>query len=162
MFVKCVTVSRNRLMGIGKPEDLLYMDIDEVFLVDMDALTRYKLSFHFYREISRFCEVTVLNMPARVQDLIDTLVSGASRVVVGRDVDSRLLSGFMQVSDSVVLSLVSRNLVDEFIRLGGGDFFSLGQTDIAFRTLYNAGPPVIREGVKNIEDFPEGAVPYLQ
>jgi len=89
--------------------------------------------------LSKYFELIVMNYPYRVSDLIDTFVSGASRVVISNDITDRLIREYLSVSDQLVMKYANNTACRVFSLLGGNMFLSNIEINMIYSTLYAYG-----------------------
>lgn len=133
---------------------------DEVMVCDLDAIRKGKFNFKLYGEISKFIEPVVVNFPTRVEDLMDSLISGASRVVLASDIEQYMLGKMLTISDGIVLPATSPE--EGFFMESGGKFLiSDSEVFTRFDLCYNVGPEMSSQKYINVNGFPETLLPYI-
>lgn len=153
--VKCITLVGHEIQGYGKSKDLLELGGDELFVVDLDGLNSGSYNFKLYYDISKFFEITVMSFPQRAADLVDSIVSGAARVVVSSKLDTRKIADFLTITDELVMNYASMGGCKTFSERGGRYFLSNRMVDLPFERVYLYGSSIDSKGYTILEGFPE-------
>ena len=137
MKIPCVVI-RDR-----KPEtsrkDLLDTGADDLFVIDFDALAGSKLNYHVYTDLAKYFEIIVLNFPTKPIEFLDTIIAGASGVVIPDYVPDRIMEEFLSYSSEVVLNDRNPEKSATFVSLGGDMFLSEHIVQSPHRTVYSYG-----------------------
>lgn len=127
---------------------------------DLDAIGRGKFNFKLYGEISKFLEPVVANFPASVEDMMDSLIAGAARVVLASDIEQYLLTRMLSISDGIVLP--ARSPLNSFFFQNGGKFLiSEREVFTRFDLCYNVGMELTSKKYINVRGFPENLLSYI-
>ncbi len=155
--MKCLTISHSRILGnIDGIDDLSRLPDEEFFVIDMDALLRSKYNFNLYSTISKYVEFDLMAYPFRENDLVDMIISGASRVVVNHTISEEKLKEFMEVSDQLIMHYASQFEARSFMKNGGKYLLGCSQVDIPKGvTIFYYGLSGQGEQYIQLEDFPE-------
>ncbi len=137
--MECITIQQGEIRDNRTLDDLLKSGIEELFVVDLDSIRRGTPNLKLYASLSKYFELVVMNYPYRVSDLIDSFVSGASRVVLSNDVSDRLIREYLSVSDQLVMKYSNGNACRAFSLLGGNMFLSNIEVNLVYSTLYAYG-----------------------
>lgn len=165
--MECVTIYNGEIINSRTQDELLKKGDEELFVVDLDSIRTGNLNLKLYDRLSKFFELVVMNYPSRVSDLIDTFVSGASRVVLNNDISDNLIRECLSVSDQLIMNYARNSSCRSFSLLGGSMFLTNLEVDLVYTTLYAYGVRVqsktslIKKDSQNIiflENFPENAV----
>ena len=160
MSIRCLRISNGEISGIPQGFSLETLDGEEIMVCDYDAISSGKLSFKLYGQIAKFFELTVVNFPGRIEDLMDSLISGAYRVVLHPEEKPEIIAKMLEVSDNIVLPARSSNL-DYFLNKGGKFIISDREDFHRFDLCYNVGFPLSSEKYVNVSDFPENLLHYI-
>ncbi len=153
MEIPCITVEKGNIVSGGTLQSLLTAGIEDVFVVDLDALRRNKLNFRIYESLSKYFELVVMNFPSRLSDFIDSFIYGANLVVVPDYVPIKLLHEFLDYSPNVVMNFGRNEAVAEYIKLGGRNFVSRVPVNIENVTIYYIGSGELPSSIK-VKEFP--------
>ena len=155
--MKCLTISNSRILGnIEGIDDLSRLPDEEFFVVDMDALLRSKFNFNLYSTISKYVEFNLMAYPFRESDLVDMIISGASRVVVNHTISKEKLKEFMEVSDQLIMHYASQFEARDFMNKGGKYLLGCSQVNLPKQvTVFYYGLTEQGEQYIQLEDFPE-------
>ncbi|EQD41789.1 hypothetical protein B1B_14376, partial [mine drainage metagenome] len=89
--MQCLIINRGRILGFEDFDELAKVPYDEAFVVDMDAIVHYHFNFKLYNELSKYIEFTLMAYPYKENDLMDIIISGASRVVINETLDEKTI-----------------------------------------------------------------------
>jgi hypothetical protein len=153
MEIPCITVDKGSIISGGTLQELLTSGIEDVFVVDVDALSRNKMNFRVYESLSKYFDLVVLNFPSRLSDFIDSFIYGANLVVIPDYIPVKMLHEFMEYSPNIVMNFGRREGVAEFIKLGGRGFLSRTPVNVENITVYYIGPGELPSSIK-VRDFP--------
>jgi hypothetical protein len=137
--MECITIQHGEIRNNRTLDDLLKSGIEELFVVDLDSIRSGAPNLKLYGSLSKYFELIVMNYPYRVSDLIDTFVSGASRVVISNDITDRLIREYLSVSDQLVMKYANNTACRVFSLLGGNMFLSNIEINMIYSTLYAYG-----------------------
>lgn len=160
MRIRCLTIKNSEIFGLPDGVPLEELEGEEIMVCDYDAIYKGKFNFKLYGQISRFFEPVVVNFPGRVEDLMDSLISGAARVVLHPDGDGRVFERMLEVSEGIVLPAKSPHRED-FINKGGRYLISDREVFSRFDQCYNVGPELSSEKYINVTNFPENLLVYI-
>ncbi len=160
LSIKCLTIQGSELSGIPPGIGLEEMEGEEIMICDYDAIFRGKFNFKLYDRVAKFFELIVVNFPNRIEDLMDSLISGAYSVVLSPDEAPETLKRMLEVSENIILPYRSENL-GFFLNNGGKYIISDRQVNVNFRKCYNVGPELSGDAYVNVSDFPENLLPYI-
>ena len=159
--IRCLTVKGRQLGGLSQEETLEMLEGEEVLLCDYDGILRGKYNFKLYTQVARFFEVVVFNLVRREIDFIDTMVAGASRVVVDPQMGTALLRRILDISPGTVFPYGSSDQVSEFSSAGGQTYISGSRVNVPFEICYNVGLPQESEKYVDIVGFPDDLLAYI-
>ncbi len=160
MQIRCLILENGDIHGLPVGIPLEELEGEEIMVCDYDAIKHGKFNFKLYGRISKFFETVVVNFPVRVEDLMDSLISGASRVVLASDIEEHILGRMLAISDGVVLPADSPSN-PYFVKNGGKFLISDREVFTRFDLCYNVGPELGSAKYVNVRGFPETLLPYI-
>lgn len=160
MPIRCLLIEDGELKGLPPDTPLETLPGEEIMACDYDAIRRGRFNFKLYGQISKFFELIVVSFPARVEDLMDSLIAGAFRVVVDPQADPNVIARMLEVSDGVVMPASSLNR-DFFMERGGHYLISDREVFIGFDLCYNVGHELSSKKYVNVAGFPEDLLRYI-
>lgn len=160
MQIGCLILQDGEIHGLPDGVPLEQLEGDEIMVCDYDAIRRGKYNFKLYGRISKFLEPVVVNFPNRVEDLMDSLISGAGRVVLASDINESTLGRMLTISDGVVLPADSPEK-PYFIENGGRYLISEHEVLSRFDRCYNVGLELTSQKYINVRGFPETLLSYI-
>jgi hypothetical protein len=137
--MECITIENGEISGNRTQDSLLDSGIEELFVVDLDSIRSGKLNLKLYDRLSKYFDIVVMNYPYRIADLIDTFVSGASRVVLNSNVSDSMIRESLSFSDQVVMKYARNVPCKTFSLFGGNMFLSNIEVDLVYTTIYAYG-----------------------
>ncbi len=151
----CLIINRGKIEGMEDMEELAKVPYDEAFVVDLDAITHYRFNFKMYNELSKYIEFTLMAYPYKENDLMDIIVSGASRVVINDTLEIDTIKKFLDVTDELVMRCSDSEKAHMFHSLTGNMYLSCKIFNVPGVFFYygpflNRGPNIIP-----LENFPE-------
>ncbi|MCL5783397.1 MAG: hypothetical protein M1476_05760 [Candidatus Thermoplasmatota archaeon] len=141
--------------------ELKDMGGDEIFVCDYDAIQKGRFNFRMYVEISKFFELILMNQPGRVEDFMDSIISGASRVVIRPNETAQMLTRMLEFSPEIVMPANGTLKVKEFLSLGGEYLISDHEVSGNFALCYLVARIAAGEKYVQLINFPEDMLPYL-
>ena len=160
MQIICLSLRNGEIHGLPPDVPLAELEGDEVLVCDFDAINRGRFNFKLYGEISKFLEPVVFNLPSRLEDMHDSLIAGAARVVIPEDIQPYSLKRMLTISDGIVLPSRSPSR-DYFYQEGGKYLISESEVFTRFDLCYNVGPQLSSKKYVNVKDFPESLLKYI-
>jgi hypothetical protein len=153
--MQCLTIHNGYIENYKNLDDLAKVPYDEAFVVDLDAITHYHFNFNLYNELSKYIEFTLMAYPYKENDLMDIIISGASRVVINETLDEATVSKFIAVTDELVMHCSTQTKANIFHSLSGNMYLSCKVFDIPgvffyYGPFFSQGPNVIP-----LENFPD-------
>lgn len=158
--IRCLYIEGGKISGLPDDTPIERLEGDEIMVCDLDAIYRGKFNFKIYGQIGKFLEPVVVNFPNRVEDLMDSLISGATKVVLHSTENTVSLDKMLQLSDDIVLPARNPNS-SLFIERGGKYLISDHEVFSRFDTCYNVGLPLTSEKYINVHNFPENLLQYI-
>ena len=159
--IRCISVRNHVLEGIPSGQQLETLEGDQIFLCDYDGILHGNYNFKTYTRVAKFFDTVVFNMVQKEYDLVDSLVSGAARVVVDPSMKDSVLQKVLDISPETVFPYGSQERVEQFRAYGGTAFLSTRQINGPFSICYNAGVAISSEKYVDIENFPEDLLRFI-
>lgn len=153
--IRCVVLDNKEITGYSSAKELLDLPGEELFVIDLDGLNSSSYNFKLYYDISKFFEITVMSFPDRTPDLVDTIISGASKVVISSTLPERRILDFLAITEDVVMNYGSMKGCRFFSEKGGRFYMSNRTVDLPFEKVYIYGSRLSRKDYIYIEGFPE-------
>lgn len=160
LSIRCLTIQGGEISGIPPGTNLEEMEGEEIMVCDYDAIFRGKFNFKLYDRVAKFFELVVVNFPSRVEDLMDSLISGAYSVVLNPDETPETIRKMLEVSENIILPSRSLNL-GFFLNNGGKFIIADRELPYNFRKCYNVGPALKGDNYVNVTGFPENLLAYI-
>ncbi len=160
LSIRCLTIQDGEISGIPPGINLAEMEGEEIMVCDFDAIFKGKFNFRLYDQVAKFFELIVVNFPGRVEDLMDSLISGAYSVVLNPEENPETIKKMLEVSENIVLPSRSLNL-SFFLNNGGKFVISERAVPYRFRKCYIVGPEVKGDNYINVVGFPENLLHYI-
>jgi hypothetical protein len=152
--IECVEIRNSTIVSRNNMQSMLSAGIEELFVVDLDAIFRNKFNFRVYQDISKFFEITVMSLPLRIEDIMDSFVSGASEIVIPGRIDPKLLQDYVRTSDNLVMYYQNPLVAKAFYALGGRSFFTDRELDFSGIKVYSYSKILDKKGYIRLMDFP--------
>ncbi len=149
------------LEGIPEGQQLETMEGDQIFLCDYDGILHGNYNFKIYTRVAKFFDTVVFNLVQKEYDLVDSLVSGAARVVVDPDMKDSVLQRVLDISPDTVFPYRSEEKAERFRAYGGTSFLSTREINGPFSICYNAGVAISSEKYVDIDNFPEDLLQFI-
>jgi len=159
--VNCLKIRGHEIYGIPPDETLATIPWEEAMLIDYDAIINGKPDLKLYNEISKFLEIVVFNLSYRVDDVIDSMISGASRVVIDPQTTDETIEKLLNISTDIVLPASRRDIAYSFSREGGRFYISNGLIPYEFELCYNVGTALSSEKYVDVKDFPQDLLRFI-
>ncbi len=155
MVIPCIVID-HRTAG-KSVKSLLDSGSEELFVVDLDSLRSRKHNYAVYTSLAKYFDLTVLNFPLMLFEFIDTIIAGASRVVVPEYTGVKELVDFLSYSEGTVINNKDPEVTKQFSSLGGDMFLSETLVSVPYKTVYYYGNGNYQDYVK-LDDFPFDAI----
>jgi hypothetical protein len=153
--MKCLLVNHGRIGGMKDIDDLARVPYDEAFVIDFDAIFRHHFNFKLYNELSKYVEFTLMALPDTENDLMDIIISGASRVVIGDDLNVRTIQKFLDMTEEIVMKCSTEQKVIMFHSLTGNMYMSCRTYDVPGVFFYYGPFSQQSPNVIPLEGFPD-------
>ena len=152
--IECVEIKNSTVVSRNNMQSMLSAGIEDLFVIDFDAIFRNKFNFKIYQDISKYFEITVMSLPLRIEDIMDSFVSGASEIVIPGRIDPNALEDYMRTSDNLVMYYQNPVVAKAFYVLGGRSFFSDRELDFPDIRVYSYSRILVKKGYIRLMDFP--------
>ncbi len=150
----CITIRNKEIVDYASIYELLKMKVDTLFVVDYDAIARGHLNFNVYDKLSKFFEITVMNYPRTESDLTDTIINGASNVVINNNLTYKTIKTFIAITENIAMNYNYNDTCIYFSENGGSMFLSNKEIMLPYKTAYNYGNFDIKNSIK-LTNFPD-------
>ncbi len=150
----CITVRDKEIVDYESIYQLLKMKVDSLFVIDYDAITKRHLNFDLYDKLSKFFEITVMNYPQTESDLTDTIINGASNVVINNNLTYRTIKTFLAVTENIAMNYSYNDTCIYFSENGGLMFLADREIMLPYKIAYNYGGFDIKNSIK-LTNFPD-------
>jgi len=152
--VLCITIKDKEIVDYASIYQLLKMKVDDLFVIDYDAITKRHLNFNIYDKLSKFFEITVMNYPETESDLTDTIINGASNVVINNNLTYRTIKSFIAITENIAMNYHYNDTCIYFAENGGTMFLSDTEILLPYKVAYYYGSFDIKNSIK-LENFPK-------
>ncbi|MGP6239570.1 hypothetical protein ACNF40_04020 [Cuniculiplasma sp. SKW4] len=153
--MQCLIINGGSIFGYKNMTQIARFPEDEAFVIDMDALNRYQFNFKLYSEISKYIEFTLMAYPYKENDLIDLMISGASRVVINNTLDDEKLRNFFDITDELVMRCSTPMDIRRFNEFGGNMYLTCRIYDRPGLYFYYGPFHEINEKIIWLSDYPD-------
>lgn len=158
MEIPSVLISDGDVRNYNSVQELLLSGAEEIMAVDLDAFTKNRLNLKVYENLAKYFDVIVLNFPTRISDMIDTIISGASAVVIPDYLPLKKLPEFMEYSSDLIMNYKMSETVIQFSKLGGTRYLSKREVPFTVTAVYYIGAVPPSGPYIKLKDFPEDAM----
>ena len=159
--MNCLEIKHHQIYGIPPNETLATIPWEDAMLIDYDAIISGKPDFKLYDSISKFLEIVVFNLSYRVDDVIDSMISGASKVVIDSQSSEDTIDKLLNISGDIVLPASRIDVAYSFTRNGGKYFISNGPIPYDFELCYNVGVALSNDKYVDVKDFPQDLIHFI-
>ncbi len=160
LSIRCLAIQHGELSGLPPGVNLEEMEGEEIMVCDYDAILRGKFNFKIYDRVAKFFEVVAVNFPNRVEDLMDSLISGAYSVVLSPEESPEPIRKMLEVSENLILPSRNPN-VGFFLSNGGKYLIAESEVPYNFQKCYNVGQELKRDRYIDVIGFPENLLVYI-
>ncbi len=159
--MNCLKIRGHEIYGIPSQDSLATIPWDDAMLIDYDAIINGKPDLKLYNEIAKFIEIVVFNLSYRVDDVIDSMISGASKVVIDPQTSGETMEKLLNISTDIVLPASMRDVAYTFAREGGRFFISNEIIPYEFELCYNVGTALSSDKYVDVKDFPQDLMRFI-
>ena len=150
----CITIRNKEIVDYESIYQLLKMKVDSLFVIDYDAITKRHLNFGMYDKLSKYFEITVMNYPQTESDLTDTIINGASNVVINNNLTYKTIKDFLAVTENIAMNYKYIDTCIYFSETGGPMFLADREIMLPYKMAYNYGNFDIKNSIK-LTNFPD-------
>ncbi len=152
--MKCLLISHGKLVDFKSMDELASVPFDEAFVIDVDAILNGHFNFKLYNELSKYIEFTLMAYPNSENDLVDIIISGASRVVINDKLEVKTIQRFLDITEEIIMKCKSEQNAILFHSLTGNMYLSCKTYDIPGVFFYYG--PFMEQGpnIISLEGFP--------
>ncbi len=152
--MQCITIRNSVVVSKNNMQVMLRDGVEELFIVDFDAIFRNRFNFKIYQDVSMYFEITVMSLPLRIEDIMDSFISGASRIVIPGRLEATALEDYMKTSESLVMLFQNPVVANAFYALGGRAFLTDRELGFPQATIYSFSRILRKPGYIELIDFP--------
>lgn len=154
MRMQCITIKNGQIASNLSLQKLLVSGVEDLFVIDHDAIFKNKFNFHSYQELSKYFEIVVMALPLRVEDLMDAFIAGAGKVVVSGRSKFDLIESFLKISENVVLCYQDPAVASAYFSAGGREFLSDREINYPDSLVYTFSRLLSDKNYIQLVDFP--------
>jgi hypothetical protein len=151
--VYCVTIQDKKVSNYDNIYQILKLKVDSIFVIDYDALERRYLNIKLYEELSKFFELTIMNYPETESDLMDTIINGASVVVINDNLSYRRIAKFLEFTQNLAMKYKYIDTCIYFSEKGGNMYLTDKEIMLPYVLAYNYNNFSIKNSVQ-LQNFP--------
>lgn len=149
----CVTIQDKKVSNYDNIYQILKLKVDSIFVIDYDALERRYLNIKLYEELSKFFELTIMNYPETESDLMDTIINGASVVVINDNLSYRRIAKFLEFTQNLAMKYKYIDTCIYFSEKGGNMYLTDKEIMLPYVLAYNYNNFSIKNSVQ-LQNFP--------
>ncbi|WP_337860504.1 hypothetical protein [Ferroplasma sp.] len=149
----CVTLKDKKVSNYENIYQILKLKVDSIFVIDYDAIERRYLNIKLYNELSKFFELTVMNYPETESDLMDTIINGASVVVINDNLTYKRITTFLEFTQNLAMKYKYIDTCIYFSEKGGNMYLTDKEIMLPYSLAYNYNNFQIKNSIK-LENFP--------
>jgi hypothetical protein len=151
--VYCVTIKDKKVANYENVYQILQLKVDSIFVIDYDALTHRYLNLNIYDELAKFFEITVMNYPETENDLMDTIINGASTVVINNNLTYKLISRYLDFTQNIAMKYRYIDTCIYFSEKGGNMYLADKEIMLPYVLAYNYNDFPIKNSIQ-LQNFP--------
>jgi hypothetical protein len=152
--IECVEIRNSTVISRNNMQSMLSAGVEDLFVIDFDAIFKNRFNFKVYQDISKYFEITVMSLPLRIEDIMDSFVSGASEIVIPGRIDPNDLEDYVRTSDNLVMFYQNPVVAKAFYVLGGRSFLTDRELDFPNIKVYSYSKILTSKGYIRLMDFP--------
>jgi hypothetical protein len=152
--ILCVEIKNSTIVSRNNMQSMLSAGVEDLFVIDLDAIFRNRFNFKIYQEMSKYFEITVMSLPLRIEDIMDSFISGASEIVIPGRINPNALEDYMKTSENLVMYYQNPVVAKAFYVMGGRSFFTDRDLDFQNISVYSYSKIVAKKGYIRLQDFP--------
>lgn len=149
----CVTIKDRKVANYENIYQILQLKVDSIFVIDYDALKNRYLNLKLYEELAKFFELTVMNYPETESDLMDTIINGASVVIVNNNLTLKRIASYLEFTQNIAMKYRYIDTCIYFAEKGGNMYLTDKEIMLPYTLAYNARGFPIKNSVQ-LQNFP--------
>ena len=151
--IPTVVIRDRKIIGNKTAYDLMKEGFEEILVCDMDSIITGRTNMKVYNDLAKFFEFIAFNLVYNIGELVDSIVSGASKVVISPDLSGDTLLSMLEFSQNIV---IPNSEMFQYFQQNGGKYAMTYGTEprVEFSMVYNIGPWISKENYTNIDNFP--------
>jgi len=151
--VYCVTIKDKKVANYENIYQILQLKVDSIFVIDYDALTHRYLNLKLYDELAKFFEITVMNYPETENDLMDTIINGASVVIINNNLTYKRIDSYLEFTQNIAMKYKYVDTCIHFSEKGGNMYLADREIMLPYTFAYNYGGFQLKNSVR-LQNFP--------
>ncbi len=151
--MQCVIIKNKEITNYSNIFQLLKSGVESLFVIDYDAIYKKHLNFNLYEKLSKFFELTIMNYPETTGDLMDTIINGATNVIINDNLTYRRIEEFISFTPNIAMNYNYNDSCIYFSENGGEMFLTGKQILLPYKTAFNYNSFNIPNEIK-LEGFP--------
>ena len=149
----CVTIEDKKVSNYDSIFQILKLKVDSIFVIDYDALRNRYLNLKLYDELAKFFELTVMNYPETENDLMDTIINGASTVIINNNLTYKRISSYLSFTQNIAMNYKYVDTCIHFSEMGGNMFLTDKEIMLPYVLAYNYNNFPIKNSIQ-LRNFP--------
>ena len=101
--IPTVVIRDRKIIGNKTAYDLMKEGFEEILVCDMDSIITGRTNMKVYNDLAKFFEFIAFNLVYNIGELVDSIVSGASKVVISPDLSGDTLLSMLEFSQNIVI-----------------------------------------------------------
>ncbi|KJE49124.1 hypothetical protein TZ01_03250 [Acidiplasma sp. MBA-1] len=153
----CIGISNKKIVGYPNIMNLLKSGVESLFLIDFDAIHKRVLNLEIYEKLSKFFDLTVMNYPQTEEDLMDTIISGATYVIINNNLTYKRIQSYLSYTQNIGINYDYNDTCVFFSQNGGNIYLTNKQVMLPYRLAFNYGPFDLPNSIK-LENYPSSFI----
>ncbi len=151
----CVTIKDKKVANYENIYQILQLKVDSIFVIDYDAMKNRYLNLKIYEELAKFFELTIMNYPETENDLMDTIINGASVVVINNNLTYNRIAKYLDFTQNIAMKYKYIDTCIYFSEKGGNMYLTGREIMLPYAMAYNSSGFAIKNSVQ-LQNFPPG------
>jgi hypothetical protein len=151
--VYCVTIKDKKVANYENIYQILQLKVDSIFVIDYDAMEHRYLNLKLYDELAKFFELTIMNYPETENDLMDTIINGASVVIINNNLTYKRIDKYLEFTQNIAMKYKYVDTCIYFSGKGGNMYLANREIMLPYTLAYNCGGFQLKNSVK-LQNFP--------
>ena len=149
----CVTIKDKQVTNYENIYQILKLKVDSIFVIDYDAITHRYLNLKLYDELAKFFEITVMNYPETENDLMDTIINGASVVVINNNLTYNRIAKYLDFTQNIAMKYKYIDTCIYFSEKGGNMYLTDKEIMLPYALAYSYNGFPVKNSVQ-LQNFP--------